>query len=387
MLFGGVLGPAQTVLTVVGGITGWTAIWFRRRHPFLVAIICGGAAAVSALAFGPVMWALFSLATTRRWRQYAVASLLSVLAIVASGFIDDPTGRFLLITDESGAPVTTSSAIAVTVVVLLLVGVGPYVLVAAWGGQVGNRRELLWSLRERAHQAEEERDLRAAQARVHERQRIAREMHDGLAHRISQISLHAGALAYSGRTDPDTVTQSATVVQEAAHQALEELRGVLGVLRDDATPTSDRPLPTGADIEQLVAEVGEAGLDVDLDLDCGIVRAMPAGIGRAAYRIVQEGLTNVMKHAAGTPASVIVGGRVGDHVLVRVSNPIRLPAPRPPDPDRAEAQLDPAGERPDRGSGYGLVGLQERVELLGGRWRLDRGAGQFVIEARLPWTG
>src|SRR4029079_4824335 len=113
--------------------------------------------------------------------------------------------------------------------------------VLGWGMYVGSRRELVWTLRQRAERAEAEQELRVAQARSNERARIAREMHDVLAHRISQISMHAGALAFRDDLTAAEMRSSAQVIQEKAHEALADLRGVLGVLRDDAGERLDSP--------------------------------------------------------------------------------------------------------------------------------------------------
>lgn len=368
--------PLEVVLNLVGGAVAWIAVFFRRRWPLAVAIITGCVGVVAPLAGGPTLWALFSLATTRRWRHYIIASAIVLPLTLAAAVLPDGISDIVAITDEAGSPVESTSAILVTLALLVLVSVGPYALVAAWGGSVGNRRELLWSLQERAREAEADRDQRMQRARVTERQRIAREMHDGLAHRISQISLHAGALAYSSEqsaTADDTVAQSATVIQETSHQALEELREVLGVLRDDSDDDPNRPLPTGRDLETLVAESKASGMKVSIDLDCAVTAALSTTLGRSVHRIVQECLTNAGKHAPGAPVSVTVGGRPGEEVTVRVSNPVPLSPPL----------SGPA----IHGGGYGLVGLQERVELLDGTWSVTAEAGRFVVHARIPWSG
>ena len=130
----------------------------------------------------------------------------------------------------------------------------------AWGMYIGSRRELLWTLRHRAERAEAEQELRAAQSRSNERERIAREMHDVLAHRISQISMHAGALAFREDLTADEMRDSAGVIQAKAHEALTDLRGVLGVLRDGPASSPHAPLPTYADLPALVEEARGSGM-------------------------------------------------------------------------------------------------------------------------------
>ena len=150
----------------------------------------------------------------------------------------------------------------------------------AWGMYIGSRRELMWSLRHRAERAEAEQELRAAQSRSNERERIAREMHDVLAHRISQISMHAGALAFREDLTADEMRDSAGVIQAKAHEALTDLRGVLGVLRDESGELTNAPLPTYADLPALVDEARGSGMAVTLDDRLPADEPVPDG-GRA----------------------------------------------------------------------------------------------------------
>ena len=162
------------------------------------------------------------------------------------------------------------------------------------------RRQLVASLRERAERAEAEQQLRVEQAQAQERARIAREMHDVLAHRISLLSMHAGALEFRPDADPEEIARAAGVVRASAHQALQDLREVIGVLREepgDGDP--ERPQPTLEALPALLEESREAGMHVSHECKVEDLAAVPAGVGRNAYRIVQEGLTNARKHARG----------------------------------------------------------------------------------------
>ena len=233
---------------------------------------------------------------------------------------------------------------------------------------IGSRRELLASLRERAETAESEQAARLAQARTAERTRIAREMHDVLAHRISMVTMHAGALSYRDDLTPEQVRETAGIIQENSHQALAELRQVLGVLREgpgDADP--ERPQPSAVDLPALLEDARESGMNVSGDL--GPVDSIPDLLGRTAYRVVQEGLTNARKHAPDTLVSVALSGGPGDGLTIEVRNPLRIGSP-----------LDV----PD--SGLGLVGLAERAALAGGRLHhgvtADR---EFALTVWLPW--
>ena len=152
---------------------------------------------------------------------------------------------------------------------------------------------MLLSLRERAERAEAAQQLQIEQAQHLERERIAREMHDVLAHRISLLSLHAGALEFRPDAPPEEIARAAGVIRASAHQALQDLREVIGVLRespDGAAP--ERPQPTLADLPDLVEESRAAGMRVQLQNAIADLTDVPAGVGRSAYRIVQEGLTN-----------------------------------------------------------------------------------------------
>jgi signal transduction histidine kinase len=234
------------------------------------------------------------------------------------------------------------------------------------------RRQLLFTLRERALRAEAEQRLHADTARMAERTLIAREMHDVLAHRISLMALHAGAL----EVQPDLsreVRETAELLRLTARQALEELRGVIGVLREepgrDSPPAA--PQPSLSDIPRLIEETRRAGAKIDFEMKVDHPNAAPSMLGRDAYRIVQESLTNIGKHARGTAGRVRVTGAADTGLRVSVRN--RLPLHTHPEPALP-------------GSGAGLLGLQERVALAGGSLvHGPDGSGDFVVDAELPW--
>jgi signal transduction histidine kinase len=343
--------PSLLVLDLVLGAVAFVAVFFRRRWPVPVAVLTGVLSAFSGIAAGPSVLAAVSLAARRVLWQVA---LLAAISMVAGQTVvqvqpvqgDDPYWLTLAVN-----AVFTAS-------------------VLGWGMYIGSRRELIWTLRQRAERAEAEQGLRVEQARGNERARIAREMHDVLAHRISQISLHAGALAYRDDLTADQVRESAGVIQEKAHEALTDLRGVLGVLRDDRTgELRDRPQPTYDDVPRLVAEAREAGAAVDFRnaLD-GEAVDMPDIVGRTLYRIVQEGITNARKHAPGARLSIDVTGSPEDGVTVVLRNPLGF---------------SPSGTP---GAGLGLVGLSERAGLRGGRLTGEREGGSFVLRGWIPWA-
>jgi len=233
-----------------------------------------------------------------------------------------------------------------------------FFVAAAWGaGRV---------VRVRSHQAaaaRAESGERAREAVAEERTRIARELHDVVAHSVSIIAVQAGAAeAYVDR-DPARAREHIGAVRRTAAETLTEMRRLLDVLREDEALYT--PQPTLAGLERLVEEVRATGVPVELTWE-GDVDGLPAGIDLAAYRIVQEALTNVRRHAGGAPTRVHVR-RADGSIEVEVVNA----APTSP------------GEGP--GGGHGLVGMRERVRLYGGS--LDAGAGEdggFAVRARLP---
>jgi len=250
----------------------------------------------------------------------------------------------------------------------VLLGLLMFGFAIGWGLFVRVRRDLVDSLRERNAQLEEDGLLRADRARAAERERIAREMHDVLAHRLSLLSLHAGALEYRPDAPPAEIAATAGVVREAAAEALEELRDVIGVLREGTEGESRPPQPTLADLPALIEESRAAGMRIDAELD---LPEAGGSIGRTAYRVVQEGLTNARKHAPGVLVRVKVTTSA-EALRIEIRNPAPLSPP-------------PAAALP--GAGSGLIGLGERVQLANGELRHEWDGGGFALVATLPLDG
>ena len=342
--------PWLRVVAIVVGIAALVSLRWRRTHPAAVGI---GVAVVSLVIYpagGAALVATFNAAIRARGRDLAIIAGL----IVAWAF-----AKPLLYPTDIGY--------------WLDAGVGLLVVAVAigWGLFVRARRELVRSLRAQADRAGDE-------ARAAERQRIAREMHDVLAHRLSLLSVHAGALEFHPDAPADEVAEAAGVIRENARAALDELRGVIGVLREDGGDgLTQPPQPTLADLAALVEESRAAGMRITSRIELGDA-APAAAVGRTAYRIAQEGLTNARKHAPGAAVTLTVQAPAssskvdGDlHVEVRsLNSPARPPA---------------ASGSPLPGAGTGLIGLAERVTLAGGE--LEHGVdpdGAFVLRARLP---
>lgn len=342
---------AVTLVDQLLGAAGCCALWLRRRWPVGLAVALALLNVVAPVAAGALLASLFSVALRRPFREVAAIGALAVAASTAQAFIrPDPTTN-------------TGLSIALGFTLILLV--------TAWGMLVRSRRQLVEALRERARRAEAEAELRAAQAQRLAREAIAREMHDVLAHRLTLLSVHAGALEFRPDAPPEQVARAAGVIRDSAHEALQDLREIIGVLRapGEGGEAGDRPQPTLATLDALIEESREAGADVHLDTTVGDPAAVPAATGRTVYRIAQEGLTNARKHAPGTTVTVTVRGRPGEGLTVDIHNPA------------------PAGPVPHvPGSGQGLIGLTERAALAGGR--MDHGPapdGGFALHAWLPW--
>ncbi len=333
---------------LIGGLACF-AVWLRRRWPVGLAIAMIPVGLVSTTAGGAGLVALFTLAVHRPFRYVAWIGGIQ-LAL---------TPLFFWLRPDPDLPY--AGAVAFTELFTLTV--------IGWGMFVRSKRQLMLSLRDRARRAETEAELRAEQAQRLAREAIAREMHDVLAHRLTLLSVHAGALEFRPDAPREEVARAAGVIRESAHEALQDLREIIGVLRAGEPDDTGRPQPTLGALDALVTESREAGMKVTLDSRVTDPAAVPASIGRTAYRIAQEALTNARKHAPGTEVTVTVSGRTGQGLRIGVDNP------------------PPEGEVPHvPGSGQGLIGLTERATLAGGR--LEHGpleGGGFRVDAWLPW--
>ncbi|NYI97474.1 signal transduction histidine kinase [Streptomonospora nanhaiensis] len=357
------------------------ALWLRRRWPVGLALGLIPLSSYATLADGAQFVALFTVAVHRPAK---VAAPVGTAVVVAQALY---FGLYLLLAGNPDAPDDDMLWIVGFTAITVLAVLG-------WGMMVRHRRQLVVSLRERAVRAEAEAQLRAEQAQMRAREQIAREMHDVLGHRLSLLSVQAGALEYRPDAPPEEVARAAAVIRGSAHQALQDLREVIGVLR---APVGELPQPTLADVRSLVAESVEAGTPVTLEE--AVAGRAPDTVGRTAYRIVQEGLTNARRHAPGAAVRVVLRGAAGDGLEVEVRNgaaPAHGPG-RPgssaPSPDPVAAPAPTAGGGVGAGAGVGapgggqgLIGLAERVSLAGGRLTHGPdGEGGFRLAAWLPW--
>ncbi|WP_129841799.1 histidine kinase [Streptomyces sp. RFCAC02] len=347
------------------GALACAAVWWRRRHPLALAVALIPVGAVSVTVFGALTVTILGLGL-RVPRRTAWGVLAAHVALSLP---------YVFVFKDPGSHTSPWAAAAFLVTY--------YLFFYAWGAALRARRQLVVRYRDDARRERAEHARRLADARHAEREAIAREMHDVLAHRISLLSVHAGALAHrtGPRTDGHTappltdaeIHDSAELIRDTAHQALEELREVLTVLRGHASggPAGGRAGMAG--LEDLVTDAVRAGQRVTLTRSHGATDASsPRGsVQRTAYRVVQEGLTNARKHAPGAPVTVTVTGGPGQGLTVTVRNPLAG---------------FPADATPIPGAGAGLTGLEERAALDGGTLTHGPAGGAFELVAALPWT-
>ena len=353
-------------------------VW-RRRAPVTVLAVTGLAAlAHLAIGYRPtwtefgVLIALYTVAAhcPRRRSMLAAAAVAAGLAVYAAlAMVRYPSP---LEEDVQGWVVS-------------------YVqFAAAWFlGDVQQRR-LAYTAKLEALNAQlaTEQELRSRWAVAEERARIARELHDVVAHSVSVMVVQAGAARRTLASSPDQATTALGQIESTGRQALVEMRRLLGLLRDgDREDAALAPQPGLAHLESLAAAAREAGLPVEVAVE-GESRPLPAGVDLSAYRIVQEALTNSLKHAGPARASVRVC--YGREVLeVQVWDDGNGSEP----PSAAAVPLRPAGspvgsDRQDRRSGHGLIGMRERVAMFGGTLEAGpRPGGGYRVAARLPLDG
>ncbi|MER6468996.1 sensor histidine kinase [Streptomyces collinus] len=375
---------------IVFGLVAGSVLLVRRKWPIAVVLV---AIAITPAQMGFLMGivGLYTLAACELPRRIIAAlagmSLLGTMIVTFVRVRQDMARGDLTLGDwfVPFASITTSLGLTAPPVLL--------------GLYVGARRRLMESLRERADSLERELQLlaeraeeRAEWARNEERTRIAREMHDVVAHRVSLMVVHAAALQAVARKDPEKAVRNAALVGDMGRQALTELREMLGVLRageDAGRRAAAVPLvavgvaaaqvasravdeaegPSLSELEELVGQSAAAGMVVALSVE-GEARGYAAEVEQTAYRVVQEALTNVHKHAAGAKTYVRLAHR-GAEIAMQVEN-------EPPEPGSGSAARLPSG-------GNGLVGMRERVVALGGVFVSGpTDAGGFRVSAVIP---
>jgi signal transduction histidine kinase len=327
-------------------------LFFRRRYPFGGPVGVGVAVVIASFVDGPFprydfpaflagCAAVFLLAQ-RRDRGQAVAALALAVGVEAVVVHNDPLGSL-------------GELIFVSLI---------FTVVWTIGLTLGRKFEEAAEAKERAARAEREREERARAAVAEERARIARELHDVVGHSVSVMTVQASGVRRLLRPDQEREREALLIVERTGREALAEMRRMVGVLRRPEEAPALAPQPSLEHIDRLVEQTREAGLPVELRVEGDAVE-LPAGVDLTAYRLVQEGLTNALKHARATRAEVLVNYRDGE-IEVTVSD-------------------DGNGVGNGAGGGHGLVGMRERVSVYGGE--LDAGpqpGGGYRLRARLP---
>ncbi len=340
-------------------------------------------------ALGVALLLASSLALAlRRTRPAAVliASAAAVLLYLALGY---PFGPLFLapivalcsavLAGHRRVPYTAAAVAVLALAGVHMVrnpGVVPLTGTAAWGAALVAlvaACEVWRSRRERLAQVAATQEETARRRRSDERLRIAQELHDVLGHHVSLINVQAGVALYLMDDDPEQARTALTAIKQSSRDLLREMRATLGVLRGVDTAPPHHPVPGLADLDTLVADVRATGLPVAITVR-GEPAGLPPAVDRAAYRIVQEALTNTLRHAGPARATVLLEhGR--DGLVVQVDDDGAGSRPARPGPDTG----------PDAGAGNGLAGIRERAEALGGTSEIGaRPGGGFRVHVRLP---
>lgn len=343
---------ASMIIDIAAGLLALgLMLLVRRDQQLMLAWLVNILATISSLAAGAAVITLLGIASNRRPRQIVPLGVMAVTSTVVSESI---------ISDR------TETALVNVIFGACVVG-----LIICWGLYLGANREAERARALRARAQEHEQTMLLLRARDVERTRIAREMHDALAHRISLIALHSGAIGYRQDLTVEQLREGVGLIHESAQQALAELSGVLGYLSSKGSEaTGLKPQPNLTDLPDLVSEAKAMGAPITL-ID-HVVESPPDWLGRQAYRIVQESITNAQKHAPGAKIVIELNGQPEGQLTVSVMN---------------DAASNSATRQPLPTSGRGLIGLIERAESLGGS--VEHGptpAGGYAVRAWIPWT-
>jgi signal transduction histidine kinase len=345
---------ASRGLDVAGGLLAAVAsfpLLARRSRPLAVfALTTAASATLNGLGyaigppFGPTI-ALFFVAYDERTRG-AIARTSAVVGLLFAAHV-------------------AATAVAQETVPTTPLLFGVLVWGTAWvaGDQLRQRRRRLADLVERAERAERETQRERRLAAAEERTRIARDLHDSAAHSINVILVQAGAARLLQERDPDAARQALTTIEDVARETVGEIDRLVGALRDEGRGGEVEPPAGLAALDTLLERQRVAGLETTVEVE-GRRRQLAPALDQAAYRILQESLTNAARHGSGAATVRIAYER--DGLELTVSNP--------------------AGPAPGAGSGHGILGMRERAALLGGGLEVGREAGRFVVRASLPYS-
>jgi signal transduction histidine kinase len=361
--------PVFSAATTVGAQPAWlllgvillgmaVPVVFRRTYPvqaFTVAAVAGALQVLFlARAIGSDLSILILLYTLAAYRPRRI-SLPGLCVCLAGAFV--ATARW----------VSPQTGFVQQVLQAAVLSSGTALIAWVLGDSMRYRRAYLTNLEDRAARLERERDAQAQIATAAERARIARELHDVIAHNVSVMVVQADGASYALRSEPERTAQALTAISHTGRQALTEMRRLLGILRSDGEQADLAPVPGLDELRELLDQAREAGMSVSLTLE-GPVRPLPEGAELAAYRVVQESLTNTRKHGGLGAAAAVTLRYEPNGLLLQVTDD-GLGAPG------ATAE----------GAGHGLTGMRERIEMYGGT--VDAGplaAGGYQVTAWLP---
>jgi signal transduction histidine kinase len=348
--------PGTRALALVLGLAAAAVLVLRQRAPTLTLVVSGAlvlalfavdndAGAIAVIA--PAL-ALYTLALTRGRVHLVAAVVAAAVAVVVA---------HLFLAGHHASAFTAQTAAHVALIAI------PVLAAEA----LRNRRAYIRLLLERLELAERTREEEARRRAEQERLRIARELHDVVAHTLTTINVQAGVAAHLLDRDPDNARSALRTIETASHDALQELRTILGILRaagDGSAPLE--PAPDLAAVETLIEQARSSGLEVSLEVEGERPERVPEAVQLAAFRILQESLTNARRHAPGAATSVTLAYRA-DRLQLAIENETR-------------------GARNGNGSpGVGILGMRERATALGGTLRADRSGERFSVVAELPY--
>ncbi|OLT54628.1 sensor histidine kinase [Cellulosimicrobium sp. CUA-896] len=380
---------ARTVLwwVLLAGVA--TAVVWRDRYAVVVCLSTAAAGVLTPVgAVAPLLALPFVIARERRWRVVVGCAAATALAVGVSFWRDEAREGEAVIfsitsTGLSGTSYLTPAGYAILTALLVAASVGAGFLRRAVG-RADAAQQVAAAENQRARVLSSQADeLRTEVSRQEERELIAREMHDTVAHELSLMSLQASA--YEVSTDNPDVVDVARTLRSSAHRTLDEMRTLIASLRAGSEQYTGSA-PALGDLATLLDDARAGGVDLTATVFVADADEAPAALTRAVYRVVQEALTNVMKHAPGARADVDVRARPGDGVDITVRNAV-LPELNP----YADAPVlgDPGatvGASGIPGGGSGLVEMRERCEAMGGTFDAGVQDGRYVVRAHLPWV-
>ena len=337
---------------------------FRRKYPVQAFTVAAVAGAIQVLTYSRPLGS-----------DLAILILLYTLAGYRPRRVSVPGLGVCLAGSVAAVAVWAPSSVSALNRALMAVVIFSGTALVAWvlGDSMRHRRSYLTSLEDRAARLERERDAQAQIAAAAERARIARELHDVIAHNVSVMVVQADGASYALRSEPERTAQALNAISHTGRQALAEMRRLLGILRSGDEQAGLAPVPGLDQLRELLGQAREAGMSVSLTLE-GPVRPLPGGAELAAYRVVQESLTNTRKHGGLAAAAAVTLRYEPGGLLLQVT-------------DDGLGTSGPGTGAAAEGPGHGLTGMRERIEMYGGTVQAGPlPGGGYEVTAWLPVT-